>query len=181
MSEYGGASETAAELAFDDISDRIPGWYRGVAFTILVLSVGTAVAALFGGLAAHETLLGRTEEVLKLFIAEIDLVTADLLEAKHDLLTALGQPVDPAEVEGIQFLDEQSEGSAEDALESDLEALNFLAPHLLFAITATIAAIAIAPTGLAPILEQRWLWIVGGSVGVVSTVPVGFALVVFLA
>jgi hypothetical protein len=72
VTEYGSGSEIAAELALDDLSESVPTWFRGVAFTILVLSVVTAVAALLAGMTAHETLLERTEEIIDISIAETD-------------------------------------------------------------------------------------------------------------
>ena len=64
MTEYGGASEIAGEMALEELGEGVPSWYRGVALTILALSVVTATAALLAGMTAHETLLDRTEEII---------------------------------------------------------------------------------------------------------------------
>jgi hypothetical protein len=58
----------------------------------------------------------------------------------------------------------------EEAVEAEASALNAASDHLLLAIAATIAAIAIAVTGLAPIVFQRWLWIAGIVIGGLATV-----------
>lgn len=170
MAEYGESAEIAAELALEDISEGVPSWYRGVAFTILILSVVTALSALLAGMTAHETLLDRTEEIIDVSIAETDMLTVEILRTKHELQIALGQPVDPAEVEEIERMKSEAEIFEEEALEAEASALNAASDHLLLAIAATIAAIAIAVTGLAPIVFQRWLWIAGIAIGSLATV-----------
>jgi hypothetical protein len=170
VTEYGSGSETAAELALEDISERVPTWFRGVAFTILVLSVVTAVAALLAGMTAHQPLIDRTEEILDLSIAETDQLTAELLRTKHDIQRALDQPVSATEIEQIERIEaEQIELEAE-ADSAEASALASASNHLLLAIAATIAAVAIAVTGLAPIVRQRWLWAVGVLIGVLAFV-----------
>jgi hypothetical protein len=170
VTEYGSGSEIAAEIALDDLSESVPTWFRGVAFTILVLSVVTAVAALLAGMTAHETLLERTEEIIDISIAETDQLTADLLRTKHDIQRALDQPVSAAEIEQIESLEtEQTEFEAE-ADFAEASTLASASNHLLLATAATIGAVAIAVTGLAPIVRQRWLWAVGVVIGVLATI-----------
>jgi hypothetical protein len=177
MTEYGAGSELAAELALEDVSDRVPSWFRGVAFTILVLSVVTAVAALLAGMTAHKTLLDRTEEIIDVSIAETDKMTLELLRTKHELLTALNQPVSATEVEKIARIEAEQKRLEAGAEAAETAALTSASEHLLFAISATIAAIAIAVTGLAPIVHQRWLWSVGVLVGVLAIVLLAIAII----
>lgn len=171
MTGYGESAEIAADLTLEDVSEPVPHWYRGVALTILVLSVVTAVAALLAGLSAHETLLDRTEEIIGVAFSGDDQLTIEILRTKHDLQIALDQAVSEEEVERIERIEGEilrlvDESSAEDVL-----ARSSVANHLLLSIAATLAAIAIAVTGLAPIVHRRWLWAVGGLIGVVA---VGF-------
>lgn len=170
MTEHSESAEIAAELALEDISEGVPSWYRGVAFTILVLSVVTALSALLAGMTAHETLLDRTEEIIDISVAETDQLTIEVLRSKHDIQATLGQPVDADEIEEIERMEAEAELYEEAAVEAEADALGAASNHLLLAIAATIAAIAIAVTGLAPIVFQRWLWIVGILIGGVATV-----------
>jgi hypothetical protein len=169
MSEYGESGSLAAELALEDISEGVPSWYRGVALTILVLSVVTALSALFAGMTAHETLLDRTEEIIDVSIAETDQLTIEILRSKHELRSALGQPVDEAEVAEIDRMEAEAVAFDKEAEEAEASALSAASDHLLLAIAATIAAIAIAVTGLAPIVFQRWLWFAGIAIGGLAT------------
>jgi uncharacterized membrane protein len=119
---------------------------------------------------AHETLLDRTEEIIDVSIAETDQLTIEVLRSKHAIQTALGQPVDAAEVEEIERMEADAERYETEAEEAEASALDAASDHLLLAIAATIAAIAIAVTGLAPIVFQRWLWIAGIVIGSLATV-----------
>ena len=181
MTEYGESSEFAAELALEDISEGVPGWYRGVAFTILVLSVVTALSALLAGMTAHETLLDRTEEIIDVSIAETDQLTTEVLRSKHDIQAALGQPVDPEEVAEIERLEAEAVVFEEEAQAAEASALGAASNHLLLAIAATIAAVAIAVTGLAPIVFQRWLWIAGIVIGGLATALLAIGIVKIVA
>lgn len=168
MTDYGETAEIAADLDLENVSEPVPSWYRGVALTILVLSIVTAVAALLAGLAAHETLLDRTEEIIGVANAGDDELTAELLRTKHDLQTALGQEVSEEEIERIAQIEAQAAESTAAAETEAASAVSAVADHLVFSIAATIAAIAIAVAGLAPIVHQRWLWGVGIAIGVVA-------------
>lgn len=181
MAEYGESGDIAAELALAETSGSVPSWYRGVAFTILLLSVVTALSALLAGMTAHETLLDRTEEIIDVSIAESDQLTIEVLRSKHELQAALGQPVDPAEVAEIERMAAEAEQYEEEAVEAETDALNAASDHLLLAIAATIAAIAIAVTGLAPIVVQRWLWIAGIAIGSFATVLLAVGVVRIVA
>lgn len=181
MTEFGAGSEISAELALEDISHSVPPWFQGVAFTILVLSVVTAVAALLAGMTAHETLLDRTEEIIDVSIAETDQLIAELLRTKHDIQRALDQPVSAAEIEQIERFEAEQEQAEIEAESAEAAALDSASNHLLLAIAATIAAVAIAVTGLAPIVRQRWLWIVGGFIGVFAIVLLAIGIVKVVA
>jgi hypothetical protein len=168
MTGYGESAEIAADLDLEEATEPVPTWYRGVALTILVLSILTAISALLAGLAAHDTLLQRTEEIVDVAIAEDDQLTVELLRTKHDLQTALSQEVSEEELERITSIETETTQFADEADAEGASALTSAAHHLLFSLAATIAAVAIAVTGLAPIVHQRWLWAVGVVVGVVA-------------
>jgi hypothetical protein len=177
MTEYGGASEIAGELGLEELGEGVPSWYRGVAFTILVLSVVTAMAALLAGMTAHETLLDRTEEIVDVSLAETDQLTIEILRSKHELQVALGAPVDADEAAEIERMEAEAQLYEKAAEEAEADALGAASNHLFLAIAATIAAIAIAVTGLAPIVFQRWLWIVGIVIGSVATATLVIGIV----
>lgn len=171
MTGYGESAEIAADLTLEDVTEPVPSWYRGVALTILALSILTAISALLAGLVAHDTLLDRTEEIMGVAFIGDDQLTVDLLRTKHEILTALGREVSEEEVQRIEGIAEEAGLLMNEVSAEDASARISVSNHLMFSIAATIAAIAIAVTGLAPIVHQRWLWSVGILIGVVA---VGF-------
>lgn len=171
MTGYGETAEIAADLSLEDATAPVPSWYRGVALTILVLSIVTAISALLAGLAAHDALLDRTEEIIGVAFTGDDQLTIDVLRTKHALQIEHGEEVSVEELERIEAIEDDIQQLTSEVAAEGISARTSVAHHLLFALAATIAAIAIAVTGLAPIVHQRWLWAVGTVIGVVA---VGF-------
>lgn len=171
MAEFGEATEIATELALEDVEIRAPSWFRGVALTTLVFSVFTAAAALIAGVTAHEILVDRTEEILDATTAQSDRVSYEVLSAKHDILIGLGMPVDATEAAEVAAFEADAEQRrrAESAVEA--QSVEIGSTHLIAAVAATLFAVAIAVTGLAAVIDRKWLWIVGGGIGVVAFVP----------
>ena len=99
-------------------------------------------------------------------------MTIEILRSKHELQLAIGAPVDAGEVAEIERMEAEAQLYEEAAEEAEADALGAASNHLLLAIAATIAAIAIAVTGLAPIVFQRWLWFVGIVIGSVATATI---------
>ena len=168
MSEYSESAELATELALEELEGHTPSWFRGVAFTTLVFSVLASISALLAGITAHEIILERTEEIVAVTDRDADLITAEVLRSKHEVQIALGVIPDAEEVEEIAALD--AEAAAEDAEAAADEAAvrENSSEHLVFALAATIFAVAIAVTGLSAIVRQRWLWGAGIVMGVVA-------------
>lgn len=77
MTGYGESAEIVADLDLEDVSEPVPSWYRGVALTILFLSIVTAISPLLAGLVAHDTLLDRTEEIISVASAGDDRAPSD--------------------------------------------------------------------------------------------------------
>ena len=168
MGEYDEAANLAAELALEDIEERSPNWFRGVAFTTLALSVLASIAALLAGMTAHEILLERTEEIVAITDRNADQISVEVLQAKHDIQIALGVTPDPAEVEEIAALEAKAAEEDAEARTDEAAVRESSSEHLVFALAATIFAVGIAITGLSAIVRQRWLWGAGIAMGVVA-------------
>lgn len=181
MTGYGESAEIAADLDLENVTEPIPSWYRGVALTVLLLSIITAISALLAGLAAHDTLLERTEEIIGVAFTGDDLLTVDLLRTKHDLQRALGQEISEMEIQRIEGIQEEIRQLTSEVSTKDASARSSVAHHLLFSLAATVAAIAIAVTGLAPIVHRRWLWATGVLIGVVAVGFLTYGVIGFLA
>jgi hypothetical protein len=168
MGEYDEAASLASELALEDLEERGPGWFRGVAFTTLAFSVLASIAALLAGMSAHEILLERTEEIVAVTNRDADRITVEVLRAKHEVQTALGVTPDAEEVAEIAALEAEAAVEDDKALADDAAVREGSSEHLVFALAATVFAVAIAVTGLSAIVRQRWLWGAGIVMGVVA-------------
>lgn len=184
MTEYSEGAEVAAELAMESVGDGSLdnvelSWHRVVAFTTLILAVLAAVSALLAGVTAGEVLFDRTEEIINLTEAVSDQVRVEVLLAKHQLLEAAGVPIPPediAEIEAIQAAEKELEEAQEAVREEAFAAEN---THLVFAIAATVFAVSIAVTGMAVIVNQRWLVVAGGLGGIIGLGILGIGLFEF--
>lgn len=169
MGEYDESAALAAELALEDLEDRAPTWFRGVAFTTLILSVLASIAALLAGMTAHEIILERTEEIVAVTNSDADRISAEVLQSKHDIQIALGVTPDAEEIEEIAALEEKAAEENAEALADEAAVREYSSEHLVFALAATIFAVAIAVTGLSAIVRQRWLWGAGIVMGIVAS------------
>ncbi len=169
MSEYSESAELATELALEDIEERSPGWFRGVAFTTLAFSVLASIAALLAGMTAHEIILERTEEIVAVTNSDADRISAEVLRSKHEIQIALGVTPDAEEVEEVAALEAKAAEENEEALTDEAAVREYSSEHLVFALAATIFAVAIAVTGLSAIVRQRWLWGAGIVMGIVAS------------
>ena len=181
MTEYSESAELATELALEDLEERSPGWFRGVAFTTLALSVLASIAALLAGMTAHEILLERTEELVAVTDRDADQISVEILQTKHDIQIALGVTPDPEEVEEIAALEAEVAEADAEARADEAAVREYSSEHLVFALAATIFAVGIAVTGLSAIVRQRWLWGAGIVMGVVAAAILGAGVVWMVA
>ena len=185
MSEIGESTELVEELVMesakeDQVGHKSPRWHKQVALTSLVLALLAALGGLLAGMTAHEALLARTKVVMEVSRSERDRISVQVLETKHEILASLGQAADPAELAQIQAYEEQAaDFMMEAALEEVQTQLSGYA-HLVLAIAVTVLSVGITLGGMAVVVEERALWIVGLVVGLVGAVGLGFGIVVML-
>ena len=164
MGEY----SDSAELALENVEEHAPSWFRGVAFTTLILSVLASIAALLAGMTAHEILLDRTEEIVAVTNRDADRISAEVLRTKYEIQVALGVTPDAETLEEIAALEAEAAAENAEAIADEAAVREYSSDHLGFALAATVFAVAIAVTGLSAILQQRWLWGAGIVMGVVA-------------
>ena len=185
MSEIGESTELVEELVMelakeDELGHRAPKWHKKVALTSLVLALLAALGGLLAGMTAHESLLERTKEIIDVSRLEGDRISVEVLQAKHEILTTLGETVDPAEIDLIQaYEEEQAELSTEAAIEeAQIQITGYT--HLVLAIAVTVLSVGITLGGMAVVVEERYLWIVGMVIGLVGVVGLAFGVFVML-
>lgn len=168
MSEANDGAEFAADLALEalgesDLNDD--NWRRKVAASTLVFASVAAVAALLSGITSHEILVTRTEEIVDFSLSEGDRIAAAVLDTKHDLQQVMGVEPDAEEVAAVEGFLAEAELLREEARHLELESQQVGRSHLIFAMSAAIAAIGIAVIGLSVVVDRRWLWVTGTIAG----------------
>jgi hypothetical protein len=185
MSEEFESSELVNELAMEQLEDdggEFGGknWHRRVALATLVLALLAALGGLLSGITSHEAQLEKTEEIISLTILEGDQVSIEILKAKHELLISMGETPDAAEVEEIRVFEEEVAEKQEEIAEEESLAQAFGQTHLIFAIAVTILAVGISVSGMAVVVDQKWLWGVGMVFGIVGSVGVILGIISML-
>jgi len=185
MSEIGESTELVEELVMesakeDQLGHKSPRWHKQVALTSLVLALLTALGGLLAGMTAHEALLERTKEIIEVSQLEGDRVSIEVLTAKHEILASMGQPVDPVEMAQIEAYEEEVSELEREARREEVQAQETGFSHLVLAIAVTILSVGITLGGMAVVVEERVLWIVGLVVGLVGAVGLGFGIAAML-
>jgi hypothetical protein len=182
VSELGAeAAIMASELVQEEMKEgegghRSPRWHTWVAMSTMAMALVTALGALLAGITAHETLMERTQEAIDISIAENDQVSIEVLLAKVEILESLGYPINPADLARIDSYEEEFRERKAAAVEDEaaVSALNF--PHLILAISVTLLSIGITMSGMAVIVDKRYLWLSGVVFGVLGSIGVGIGI-----
>lgn len=176
MSEFEEAAEVGKDILREEAaeapSENMPRWIVLTALSTLVMALFSAVGALMAGITANEALLGRTTEILEAVNRDRDQLEVEILATKHDILSALNQPVDDGERKLVSQIREATKEIAED----ELVVSEVMHKHETFAIGVTLLSIAITLSGMAVVTRRPPIWHVGLVIGVVGAGFVSRAL-----
>ena len=170
MSEIGESAELIDELFMesvkaDEAKQKSPGWHRQVALSSLVLALLTALGGLLAGVTGQEVLLERTKEIIELSRLEGDRVSIEILEAKHEIMASLGQAADPEEIAQIRAYEEQERELSRDVRYEEEQVQAFDYANNILAIAVTVLSVGITLSGMAVVVEEKRLWLVGLIIG----------------
>ena len=182
MSEFGGSAELVDELILEaakegEAGPEGPRWHKLVALSTLVLALMTAVGALLAGITAHEAVLERTEQAIEVSVLEGDRVTVEVLKAKHEILSSLGEAPDPNEIALIEEYEEQMAELFEETAHEEGAVQEASSSHLILAIAVTVLSVGITLCGMSIVVDQKWLWIAGLAIGLVGAVGLGIGII----
>jgi hypothetical protein len=177
MSEYSEETELVDELFLEQTKEEggshtQPVWHRQVAISTLFLALFAAVGALMAGISSHEIILQRTEELIELSISQTDRVNIEVIKVKHELLRALEQPLDPAEVGRLETWEQETSRLDRDEQTLEIDTRFLTSVHLVFAISSTVLAFAITISGMSVIVDHKSLWYAGMVLGVMGILGV---------
>jgi len=182
MSGSEETTEIVSELVMGSAQADKPGesvlrWHRHVAISTLFMALITAVSALLAGITAHETLLDRTQELIDISIAQTEQVSVEMLKAKVEIMSALGEKPDPADLALILEYDEESNEMEGEAAQEETRTQAITASHLSLAVSAAILSIGITLSGMAIIVDQKFLWHLGLLFGFIGSIGVAYGII----
>lgn len=185
MSEGSESTELANELFIEQVEKEkdepeVQRWHKMVAFSTLIMALLAALGGLLSGITAHESQLEKIEEIISLTILEGDRVNVEVLKAKHEILTSLGEIPDEAEITAIRDFEEEIAEKGNEVARDERLAQAFGQTHLIFAVSVAILAAGISLSGMSVVVTQKWLWYVGMVVGAIGAIGVVLGVILML-
>jgi len=181
MSELPESVETAEDFITDvletqEVGDGHPRWHKHVALTTLVLALLTALGAMLAGMSAHQAMIDRTQEIIEVNSFEGDRNYVETLKVKHEILTALGETPDQAEITTIAAIEEEMLELEIKTFGDESLVNTTTKAHHIFAIAVALLSLGTALCGMSIIVNQKYLWGVGLLFGTIGTAGVGLGV-----
>jgi hypothetical protein len=155
-------------------------WHRQVALSTLIFAMLAALGGLLSGITAQESQHEKTEEIINLTILEGDRVSVEVLRAKHEILLSLGEVPDEAELAAIQEYEEEIAIKRQEVVQEETLAQMFGQTHLVFAVSVALLAAGISLSGMAVVVSEKWLWVVGLAVCSIGTIGILWGITAML-
>lgn len=178
------------EMAGDAVIERVeatgvtvhhPGWHKQVAITTMIMALLAAIGGMMTAISSHEALVERTREIIELNYLEGDRLHVETLRTKHELLIALGETPDSAEIASIALYEERMQEEEANFAQEAALARTAGNVHVVFAVAVTLLSLGITLGGMAVIVETRWLWAAGIFIGVAGAVGIAIGVVSLLS
>lgn len=186
MSEILETVETAQDATIEALESsefgrEKPIWHKYVAMSTMIMALLAAIGGMLAGISSEEALNARTMEIIEMNYMEGDRLYVEILKSRHEILTAIGENPDPAEVAyAAQCAENLDDLEANVANEESLS-LQTTNAHMVFALAVTLLSLGITLGGMAVLLDRKLLWIVGLLIGMVGSVGVIAGVVVMLS
>jgi hypothetical protein len=148
-------------------------WTLGVALTAAVLAGLAAITALLSGHHANEAMIEQLRASDQWSFYQAKGVKAAVLNAKTDLVSALGKSPEPKDREKAADYKQEQEKISAEAKEMETSSRAHLHSHVIFARGVTLFQVAIAVSAVSVLTRRRAFWFLGIGFGVVG---VGFLI-----
>ena len=182
MSDQSELAETAQNTVLEavqseGVTEEPTNWRRQVAFTTMVMALLAALGGLLAGITANEALLDRTKEIMEVSYLEGDRAYVETVKAKHEILLALGEKVDPVELADVQAFEQEMREMAEFKSRDAVLAAAATKAHQVFAIAVTLLSLGITLAGMSLVVERKSLWGIGLVMGALGGIGLALGIV----
>jgi hypothetical protein len=179
-------SENIEDIGVDAVIERqqeqthhTPRWEAWVALSSSVLAVLSAITALYATFAADEAAIAESEETVVAAYASGAEASYNVMQAKIDILRALGKAIDPADETAIQTQARQLQNYREKSQQYDQAGVYEYKTHDQLTIAVALFQVAILLGGLAVVVQRPALWVFGMSFTVGGAWFMGYGLLDF--
>jgi hypothetical protein len=159
--------------------ERRPAWSGHAALTTLVIGTLAALAATLGGMAANEATMRRVHEAIEVVERRGDRTELAVLESRHLLLEAVGEPLPLGEADRVAVLRAEVESLQEEISDDEDFVERSLETHEVLLGSITLFSVAISLTGMAVLTHRRRLWHISLVLGALGTLVFLWGGVIF--
>ncbi|HTB23510.1 MAG TPA: DUF4337 domain-containing protein [bacterium] len=146
------------------------GFNLRVALSAALIAVLAAVCALFAGSYANEAMLAQLKASDQWSYYQAKGIKSSVLEAKLDLLKALGRKASPKDLEKLSQYGKDMADIKTEATALAQESEDLMVKHELMAKGVTLFQVAIALSAIAALTRRRFLWQAGLLLGAAGSV-----------
>ena len=185
MSKHAKTGQTAQDIVNDVVDsggagEEHPRWHKHVSLIILIMALLAAMGVVLAGMTANQALIERTEEIIEVNIMEGDRIYVETLRSKHEILTALGESPDQAEIEAIAAFEIEMQELETEAAEEEAMVITATSSNRIFTIAVALLSLGTALCGMSIIADQKSLWMVGIVFGVVGVFGLGIGILTMI-
>ncbi len=143
-------------------------WTLGVALTAAVLAGLAAITALLSGHHANEAMIEQLRASDQWSYYQAKGIKAAVLNAKIELLAAVGKAPDPKDHEKSTDYKRDQESISNDAKEREASSRAHLHSHVIFARGVTLFQVAIAVSAVSVLTRRKPFWYLGIGFGLIG-------------
>jgi len=154
----------------DEAEKSAEQWILRVALTTALLAVLAAITAMLAGHYANEAMIEQIQSADQWAYFQAKGIKAAVLESKMELLAGLGRDVVAKDKEKAAEYKKEQKDIEEVAREKERSSSARLATYKVLASGVTLFQIAIAMSAISVLTRRKWLWYIGGVLGLAGMV-----------
>ena len=158
------------ETIHEEAEKSAEKWILSVALTTALLAVLAAITSLLAGHHANQATIEMIQSADQWAYFQAKGIKAAVLQNKMELLDGLGRDVAAKDKEKAVEYSKEQKDIEEAAREKERSSTANLATYDVLARGATLFQIAIAMSAISVLTRRKWLWYIGGVLGLAGMV-----------
>jgi len=158
------------ETIHEEAEKSAEKWILSVALTTALLAVLAAITSLLAGHHANQATIEMIQSADQWAYFQAKGIKAAVLQSKMELLDGLGRDVAAKDKEKAVEYSKEQKDIEEAAREKERSSTANLATYDVLARGVTLFQIAIAMSAISVLTRRKWLWYIGGVLGLAGMV-----------